>query len=131
MSKPLKALAVVSMLTAVATMPARAEFGQTNAEKGCIILTLNTSTRVEDTPWMNSVGCAQLKSQTARATNGNDGWNTCTLGMLMLHNRMRGRPDFDKPSLEVRQNVVQGCLMLMDNLSEEQAKYIASRGVKE
>ena len=133
----MKKLLLASVL-AIASFPGHAlaadygEFGETNAEKGCIVLTLNTVTRVEDTKdWLTSAGCARLKKSTADATRDGKGWFTCTLSMLMLHNRMRGRPDFDKPSLEVRQNVTQGCLMLMNDLSEDQAKYLVSKNVRE
>jgi hypothetical protein len=126
----LKALAVAAAVFAFTSSAQAGEFGETNSEKGCIILTLNTITRVEDTKsWMTSTGCAELKQSTARATRDDKGWFTCTLSMLMLHNRLRGRPDFDRPSLEVRRAVTQGCLMLMDDLSEDRAKYIASKGV--
>jgi hypothetical protein len=129
MRKLLIAAAAVLALT-IGAAPAQAEFGQTNAEKGCAILTINTSTRIEDMPWMNPTGCAKLKADTAAATKEEkDGWFTCTVGMIMARNRARGVPDFDKPSLEIRRNITKGCLMLMKDLDETRADYLVTKNV--
>jgi hypothetical protein len=116
---------LVTLLAAVAfAAPAQAgNFGETNVEKGCILLSLTVSTRVDDTPWLQPAGCARLKA-TFTKPKASDNWIDCTLGLLMARNRARGIPDFDRPSKETRVNVLKGCVMMISDYSERDADYI-------
>jgi len=130
MLKIMKPLAVAALLTA-AVVPAHAEFGETNVEKACIILSITVPTRIEDGEWRTPVGCAKLKAQVGYSFEERN-WNMCVIGIVGTHNRMRHLPDFDKPSLEIRQRIAQACLMMLkDDISEKQAEYVVKRAVKE
>jgi len=137
MLKIVKPLAVAAMLTA-AVAPAHAEFGDTNMEKGCIILSLQVDTRIEQASWRTSSSCAKLKADTLDAVKGKDpksmggsAWFACTLTSLMARNRVRGIPDLDPASVEVRRNITKACMMIMNDVDEDKATYVVTRGIKE
>jgi len=132
-----KPLAVAALLTAAA-LPAHAEFGDTNMEKGCIILSLHIDTRIEQGSWRTASSCAKLKADTLAAVKGKDPnseggspWFACTLTSIMARNRVRGTSDFDKPSVEVRRGITKACMMIMNDMDEDKATYVVNRGIKE
>ena len=124
----LKPLAVAAMLTAT-MIPAHAEFGSTNVEKGCTILSIAVTTRIENMPWMTPEKCARARAGFKKADETQN-WIDCAVVMLGTRNRVRGVPDFDKPFLDVRKNVLKGCAMMISDMDEEKADYI-SQAVKE
>jgi hypothetical protein len=123
MKRLLKPLVVAVLLTAT-LLPARAEFGSTNAEKGCTILSLNVGARIDDMPWMTSETCAKMRASYNRRAKETDNWMDCVITMLMTRNRVRGLPDVDKPPLDVRKNVLKGCVMAISDYDEKSAEYI-------
>src|SRR5205823_10000030 len=50
--------------------PKAAEFGETNVEQGCIILSVNVSRRIDDMPLLSRDGCAQFKARFKKAQEG-------------------------------------------------------------
>jgi hypothetical protein len=133
MNKLLAAAALVAVMT-----PAHAEFGSTNAEKGCTILSINVATKVEDLPFTTTEKCARMKASTLDAVRGKDAskaegspWFACTITSLMTRNRIRGVPDFDPPPLEVRKNITKACLMIMNDIDEDRATYLVNKTMKE
>jgi hypothetical protein len=112
-------------LALMAIEPAQAEFGDANVEKGCAILAVNVSSRIDNMSWTTPASCARLKGSFTKAKES-DNLMDCTIAMIMTRNEMRGLSHFDKPSLEVRQNIVKGCAMVVFGWEEWRADRMKS-----
>jgi hypothetical protein len=124
---------LIATTTALALMTGAhahaADFGETNVEKGCIILSMSVSTRIEDMLAGDRQSCAKLKARFKKAEEG-ENIQDCMIGLLLARNRMRGLPDFDAPDRETRVRIAKGCIMVIADLPERQADYLADKIMK-
>jgi hypothetical protein len=115
----MKKFLLAAALALAAVAPAYAEqFPATNSEKGCVMITLASVFRIEQMSDVNAQSCQRLK------TKFNDNPSMCIVATLMFYNRTHGRGDFDKAPTEIRDSVVKGCFMLINDRSEEVVEYI-------
>jgi peptidoglycan hydrolase-like protein with peptidoglycan-binding domain len=110
--------------------PKPAEFGETNVEQGCIILSVNVSARIEDLPLLSREGCAQFKAMFKKAKEGENVLD-CALALSMTRNRLRNIPDLDAPNRAVRVNIIKGCAMVISDIPEKQAAFLAEHSMKD
>jgi hypothetical protein len=92
-----------------------------NEKDGCMLIGATVITRIEEFPkW--EADCGALKAKLRDPLD-------CTLIVLMTRNRVRGLPDLDVASIDVRKNVVKACFMFTKDVTEEVAQ-AATRAVK-
>jgi hypothetical protein len=102
------------------TQPVQAKFPATNSEEGCLKIAYITVTRIEQISGFDSVRCSRLKAN-AKATGKGDFKNElldCLGAAGLTYNRLRGRPDFDRLSKDDSDDLMIGCLMMINDVPE-------------